>query len=108
MSLCPLYGHLCLDLYLYKPFIIHHPLLIIFNPSSIIRYVLFIIHYLLLSNALASIGSLLIRKVYSSDDTNMPLMYLRKAVSLNSVEAEWELAQVCHVIIMCVFILILT
>ena len=46
------------------------------------------------STALATIGSLLIRKVYSSDDSNMPLLYLRKAVSLNNIEAEWELAQV--------------
>jgi hypothetical protein len=41
---------------------------------------------------------LLIRKVYSSDDTNMPLLYLRKAVSLNNMEGEWELAQVCGVV----------
>ena len=47
------------------------------------------------STALSTIGSLLIRKVYSSDDTNMPLLYLRKAVSLNNMEGEWELAQVC-------------
>lgn len=56
----------------------------------------FSLQYCCPSNALASIGSLLIRKVYSSDDTNMPLLYLRKAVSLNSVEGEWELAQVRH------------
>lgn len=46
------------------------------------------------SAALATIGSLLIRKVYFSDDSNMPLLYLRKAVSLNNIEGEWELAQV--------------
>ena len=36
----------------------------------------------------------MVRKVYFSDDSNLPLLYLRKAVSLNNIEGEWELAQV--------------
>ena len=73
-----------------------HHLYHTYTPSSTSIPKHFSLQYLYPSNALASIGSLLIRKVYSSDDTNMPLLYLRKAVSLNSVEGEWELAQVRH------------
>lgn len=47
---------------------------------------------LLDSNSLVTIGSLIFRNIYTSDDLNKPLDYIRKSALLNNVESEYELA----------------
>lgn len=44
--------------------------------------------------AAATLGSLLNRRIFESEDADMALRYLRQAASAGSTEAEWELGQV--------------